>query len=79
MLDSHDNRKTRLDFLGAPWTRTRAGMIHDPSGLVRATVVKFLIKKPKKPNSANRRYALVNLAYRTKTAYAAIPNEGHTL
>jgi len=48
------------------------------SPYARGVVIKTLIKKPKKPNSANRKCVLVRLSTgKEKTAY--IPGEGHNL
>lgn len=45
---------------------------------IRGVVIKLLIKKPKKPNSANRRCCKVRLTNK-KVIIAHIPGEGHTL
>ncbi|VDP37611.1 unnamed protein product [Soboliphyme baturini] len=45
---------------------------------LRAVVLKVLIKKPKKPNSANRKCVLVKLSTGKETV-AWIPGEGHNL
>ena len=44
----------------------------------RGVVIKTVIKKPKKPNSANRKCVLVRLTT-GKEATAYIPGEGHNL
>ncbi|XP_063976422.1 small ribosomal subunit protein uS12m isoform X2 [Diachasmimorpha longicaudata] len=44
----------------------------------KGVVIKTLIKKPKKPNSANRKCVLVKLSFgKEKIAY--VPGEGHNL
>uniref|UniRef100_A0A8B9R9E9 Small ribosomal subunit protein uS12m n=1 Tax=Astyanax mexicanus TaxID=7994 RepID=A0A8B9R9E9_ASTMX len=45
---------------------------------LKAVVLKTLIKKPKKPNSANRKCARVRLS-NGKEVVAFIPGEGHNL
>ncbi len=45
----------------------------------RGIVLKTLIKKPKKPNSANRKCVLVRLARSGRELTAYVPGEGHTL
>lgn len=45
---------------------------------MKAVVLKTLIKKPKKPNSGNRKAVLVRLS-NGKEATAYIPGEGHNL
>ncbi|KAM9807371.1 small ribosomal subunit protein uS12m-like [Syngnathus typhle] len=45
---------------------------------IQAVVLKTMIRKPKKPNSANRKCARVRLA-NGKEAVAFIPGEGHNL
>ncbi|KHJ43706.1 ribosomal protein S12 [Trichuris suis] len=45
---------------------------------MRGVVLKVLIKKPKKPNSANRKCVLVRLTNGKETV-AWIPGEGHNL
>lgn len=45
---------------------------------MRAVVIKTIIKKPKKPNSANRKCVLVKLT-NGKEAVAYIPGIGHNL
>jgi len=45
---------------------------------LKGVVLKTLIKKPKKPNSANRKCALVRLS-NGKECVASIPGEGHNL
>ncbi|KRZ75716.1 28S ribosomal protein S12, mitochondrial [Trichinella papuae] len=45
---------------------------------MRGVVLKVLIKKPKKPNSANRKCVLVRLSNGKETV-AWIPGEGHNL
>lgn len=45
----------------------------------KAVVLKTLIKKPKKPNSANRRCVRVRLSITGKECIAYVPGEGHNL
>ncbi|CAL1611642.1 unnamed protein product [Knipowitschia caucasica] len=45
---------------------------------LKAVVLKTIIRKPKKPNSANRKCARVRLS-NGKEGVAFIPGEGHTL
>ncbi|XP_055340664.1 uncharacterized protein LOC129589809 [Paramacrobiotus metropolitanus] len=45
----------------------------------KAVVIKTLIKKPKKPNSANRRCVRVRLSVTGKERIAHVPGEGHNL
>ena len=45
---------------------------------MKAVVLKPIIKKPKKPNSANRKCVLVRLSNGVEAA-AYIPGEGHNL
>ena len=45
---------------------------------MRGVVLKTLIRKPKKPNSANRKCVLVRLS-NGKEATAFVPGEGHNL
>ena len=47
-------------------------------GLAKAIVIRPVIKKPKKPNSANRKCVLVRLPS-GKEAIAYVPGEGHNL
>merc|ERR1712136_74170 len=46
--------------------------------MLKGVVLKTLIRKPKKPNSANRKCALVRLS-NGKEMVAYIPGEGHNL
>ncbi|XP_037073316.1 40S ribosomal protein S12, mitochondrial-like [Pollicipes pollicipes] len=50
----------------------------DGNPQMKGVVLKTLIKKPKKPNSANRRCCLVRLS-NGKEMVAYIPGEGHNL
>ena len=45
---------------------------------IKGVVIKTMIKKPKKPNSGNRKCVLVRLS-NGKEAAAYIPGEGHNL
>lgn len=46
--------------------------------MLKGVVLKVLIRKPKKPNSANRKCVLVRLT-NGKEMVAYIPGEGHNL
>lgn len=46
--------------------------------MARGVVLKTLIKKPRKPNSANRKCVLVRLST-GKELIAYVPGEGHSL
>jgi len=46
---------------------------------MKGVVTRLLIRKPKKPNSANRRCCKVRLNHNGKEVIAYIPGEGHTL
>ena len=48
-------------------------------GRARAVVIRPVIKKPKKPNSANRKCVLVRLLKNGKELTAFVPGEGHNL
>ena len=50
----------------------------DGQGQLKGVVLKTLVKKPKKPNSANRKCVRVRLST-GREAYAYIPGEGHNL
>ena len=58
-----------------PWKK-RQPLDHNPQ--MRGVVLKTLIRKPKKPNSANRKCILVKLS-NGKEATAFVPGEGHNL
>ena len=50
----------------------------DGAPMLKGVVLKTLIRKPKKPNSANRKCVLVKLSNgKEMTAY--VPGEGHNL
>lgn len=51
-------------------------MDHRPQ--MKAIVIKPIIKKPKKPNSANRKCVRIRLSNKKETT-AYIPKEGHNL
>ena len=48
------------------------------SPMLKGVVLKTLIRKPKKPNSANRKCVLVRLS-NGKEMVAYVPGEGHNL
>ncbi|XP_061839371.1 small ribosomal subunit protein uS12m [Nerophis lumbriciformis] len=60
--------KVRPKTLGATFGRPQ----------LKAVILKTMIRKPKKPNSANRKCARVRLS-NGKEAVAFIPGEGHNL
>ena len=60
----HIKKRPSTNPLGAP--------------MLKGVVLKTLIRKPKKPNSANRKCALVRLS-NGKEMVAFIPGEGHNL
>lgn len=63
----------------APHVKKRPPQSHmDSRPFMKAVVLKTIIRKPKKPNSANRRCVRVRLTNgREVTAY--VPGEGHNL
>lgn len=79
MLDSHDNSKSRLDMLGRPFTRTKQPIIGQHSGEDNARVIKLIIKKPKKPNSANRKFAKIDMEHSDRIQHAKIRFENNNL
>merc|ERR1712088_558020 len=79
VLDSQDNENTYLDFLGPQYSKQYQGIVNNYAPNIRATVVKFMIKKPARPNSGNRRYCKVKLCDRQRIVHAKSPHQGHTL
>lgn len=67
----------RLDQRGYPRLRKRRSPI-DYNPQMRGIVLKTVIKKPKKPNSANRKCVLVRLT-NGREATAFVPGIGHNL
>lgn len=67
----------RLDAKGFPPVRKRRSPIDDRPQM-RGIVLKTVIKKPKKPNSANRKCVLVRLS-NGREATAFVPGIGHNL
>ncbi|KAL7676051.1 hypothetical protein ACOME3_002307 [Neoechinorhynchus agilis] len=59
-----------------PLRQDRSHMDQRPQ--MKAIVLKLVIKKPRKPNSGNRRCAKIRLS-NGKETYAFIPGEGHNL
>ena len=47
--------------------------------MIKAVVIRTVIKKPKKPNSANRKCVLVRIPKTGKEMVAFVPGEGHNL
>ena len=72
---------TTLEWMhehGAPKKKRKRKGVTDGKPFLKSVVLKTLIKKPKKPNSANRKCVRVRLSSgREITAY--IPGEGHNL
>lgn len=65
--------------LAGPHTKVRAPKNPlNGNPMVKGVVLKTLIRKPKKPNSANRKCVLVRLST-GKEMVAYIPGEGHNL
>ena len=79
MLDSHDNSKSRLDMLGRPFTRTKQPIIGRHAGEDNGRVIKLIIKKPKKPNSANRKFAKIDMEHSDRVQHAKIRYENNNL
>merc|ERR1711997_997615 len=77
MLDSHDN--SRLDMLGRPFTRTKQPIIGRHAGEDNGRVIKLIIKKPKKPNSANRKFAKIDMEHSDRVQHAKIRFENNNL
>ncbi|XP_066583133.1 small ribosomal subunit protein uS12m [Prorops nasuta] len=61
-----------------PKKRKEKKRILDGNPFAKGVVLKVLIKKPKKPNSANRKCVMVRLS-NGKEKIAYIPGEGHNL
>lgn len=61
-----------------PRTKLKRRHPLDSKQQMRGVVLKTLIRKPKKPNSANRKCVLVRLT-NGKEATAFVPGEGHNL
>ncbi|GFY55801.1 40S ribosomal protein S12, mitochondrial [Trichonephila inaurata madagascariensis] len=61
-----------------PKLRTKRKHPLDSRPQMKGVVLKTLVKKPKKPNSANRKCVLVRLS-NGKEATAYVPGEGHNL
>ena len=79
LLDSVDNDVVYKDFLGPAFSRQYYGIVSNAYPNIQGNIVKFIIKRPAKPNSANRRFTKVKITGRTKVVEAKIPHEGHTL
>merc|ERR1712050_748560 len=79
MLDSHDNSKSRLDMLGRPFSRTKQPIIGRHAGEDNGRVIKLIIKKPKKPNSANRKFAKIDMEHSDRVQHAKIRYENNNL
>lgn len=68
----------QMHRLGKPKTATRSVGATFGRPQLKAVVLKTMIRKPKKPNSANRKCARVRLS-NGKEAVVFIPGEGHNL
>merc|ERR1712038_759365 len=79
MLESEMSPLTRIDYLGRQFSKTRYGKVNTHHGKDKGSIIKFMIKKPQKPNSANRRFAKVKLVSGERVVQAKIPGEGHNL
>ncbi|XP_054154522.1 40S ribosomal protein S12, mitochondrial-like [Oppia nitens] len=73
-----EQRLLNLWHLKKPKFRTRPKHPLDSKPQMKGVVLKTLIKKPKKPNSANRKCVLVRLT-NGKEKVAFVPGEGHNL
>lgn len=67
-----------LHAAGPPPPRRKRRHPLDSKPFMKGVVIKTLVKKPKKPNSANRKCVLVRLS-NGKEATAYIPGVGHNL
>ncbi|UYV74802.1 MRPS12 [Cordylochernes scorpioides] len=65
-------------YLGPEIPRKRNNKLLMGKMQAKGIVLKTVIKKPKKPNSANRKCVFVRLST-GREAYAYVPGEGHTL
>lgn len=61
-----------------PWRRHKRRHPLDERPQMKGIVIRTIIKKPKKPNSANRKCVLVKLS-NGKESIAHVPGVGHTL
>lgn len=78
-FDRYSNRALFHDHLKGPHKKFRPPRKPlDGKPMLRGVILKTLIKKPKKPNSANRKCVLVRLT-NGKEAVAYIPGIGHNL
>lgn len=79
LLNSTDSDVVYKDFLGPAFSKQYYGIVCNAYPNIQGNIVKFIIKRPAKPNSANRRFTKVKLTGATKVVEAKIPHEGHTL
>ena len=72
---------TRMDIVGPhkPKRVPKKNPLGEGKPLAKGIVLKTLVKKPKKPNSANRKCVLVRLGHNGRELTAYVPGEGHTL
>lgn len=78
----HNHYLMRRRNWGPTWARKRRPALYDENGFgkpqMSGIVLRVLVKKPKKPNSANRKCVLVRLSCgRERVAF--IPGVGHNL
>lgn len=73
-----EERKLRKDHFRGPVKPRKRRHVLDECPQMKGVVIKTIIKKPKKPNSANRKCVMVRLTNgKEKPAY--IPGIGHNL
>ncbi|GFR15510.1 40S ribosomal protein S12, mitochondrial [Trichonephila clavata] len=73
-----ENAQLYTVHFSKPKLRTKRRHPLDSRPQMKGVVLKTLVKKPKKPNSANRKCVLVRLS-NGKEATAYVPGEGHNL
>ncbi|XP_003747247.1 40S ribosomal protein S12, mitochondrial [Galendromus occidentalis] len=73
-----DRNLELMHYCGPPIIRPKPRCIIDYKPQMKGVVLKTVIKKPKKPNSANRKCVLVKLS-NGKEATAYVPGIGHNL
>ncbi|KAK3090991.1 hypothetical protein FSP39_016293, partial [Pinctada imbricata] len=70
--------QNQLHRKGPYWRKKRVSSHMEAKPFMRGVVLKLVVKKPKKPNSANRKCARLRLSNGIERV-AYIPGEGHTL
>lgn len=73
-----EDKQLFLIHYGKPRLRTKRRHPIDNQPQMKGVVLRTLVKKPKKPNSANRKCVAVRLS-NGKEAVAYVPGEGHNL